>query len=90
MLKACEKLLDYNGTKNSMKVGSHRVEKSHNFEKYFYHWTCIYKVLHDERKIIIDNGGYGTSSTTRAINSYISSSTHKYYIACGYEVIDMR
>lgn len=54
------------------KLGNHRVEIQDNGEKWFYYYaTPIAKVNYSNRTITVDNGGYGTSSTTRAINAYI-------------------
>ena len=46
---------------------------------YLYHETCICKVDTVNRTFITDNGGWNTTSTTRAINCY-----KKYYSGIGY------
>lgn len=55
-----------------MKLGNHRVELQGNGEYWYYYYaTPIAKVDYVKKIITVDNGGYSTSSTTRAINSYI-------------------
>ena len=87
MLKACMKLLN---SPKDMKIGNHSAVKTDRFEKYFYYDTCIYKILFDTKEIIIDDGGYKTYSTTRAINSYKNSLKHQWKTESGYKVIDNR
>ena len=45
------------------------ISDNHNIY-YYYHATCICIVPHALPIIKYDNGGWNTSSTTRAINSY--------------------
>lgn len=73
---------------NNMKLGNHRVEINEGITKYFYYATPIIIVDRVNRTLTIDNGGYGTSSTTRAINSYMEELEH--LVRWGYEVIDNR
>lgn len=66
------------------KLGNHRVEIQSNGEKWFYYYaTAIAKVNFSNRTITINDGGWGTSSTTRAINSYLREYD-------GFKVIDLR
>lgn len=70
MLRAIEQLL--NGERTV--VGNHRCETSnesgHEIEKYYYHSTAICTVDRNIQIFTTDNGGWGTSSTSRAINDY--------------------
>lgn len=66
------------------KLGNHRVEIQPNGEKWYYYYaTAIAKVNFSNRTLTVDNGGYGTSSTSRAINAYIREYN-------GFKLIDMR
>lgn len=77
-----KKLINSKGNK---KLGNHRVEVQSNGEYwyYYYYTTPIAKVDYSKQVITVDNGGYKTSSTTRAINSYIREHD-------GFELIDNR
>ena len=81
MLKAVEKLIN----NEARVVGNHSREDWLKTIKFYYHSTAIATVDTLNRTITIDDGGWGTSSTTRAINSYLS-----HYEPIGYEVIDLR
>ena len=81
MLKAVKKLI----SNETRKVGNHHREDRLNKIEYYYHSTAIATVDTLNRTITIDDGGWGTSSTTRAINSYL-----EHYEPIGYEVIDLR
>lgn len=81
MLKAIETLLRGERTK----VGNHSVVPTNVGCNYYYHLTPIAKVNDLEKVVIIDNGGWNTSSTSRAINNYIS-----HYTNFGYSIIDER
>ena len=71
-------------SKGNKKLGSHRVEVQPNGEYWYcYYATPIAKVDYARKIITVDNGGYKTSSTTRAINSYIREHD-------GFELIDKR
>lgn len=78
MLKAIETL-----TRNctSMKVGNHRVEidrlpnGNELLRKYFYHDHLICLVDMHNNVCMTNHCGWGTSSTSRAINDYI-----RYYV----------
>ena len=81
LMKAIETLLRGERTK----VGNHSVLKTNVGCDYYYHSTPIAKVNDIKRVVIIDNGGWNTSSTSRAINNYCS-----YYTNSGYSIIDER
>ena len=81
MLKTVEKLI-YGDC--GRKIGNHsKIALEGNIVGYKYHNTVICKVIPCDKKIIIDDGGWNTSSTTRAINSY-----KEYYK--DFEVVDLR
>lgn len=69
MLKSIERLLS-----GEKKVGNHRREDTTSngkrITKFFYHATAVCTVCHANDTFCINNGGWGTSSTTRAINDY--------------------
>lgn len=79
MLKAIEKLLRGEATK----VGNHSVQKLGRFNKYYYHQTAICTVDLENRTFIVNDGGYGTPSTSRAINDY-----RKHFLDNGYRMAD--
>ena len=65
------------------KVGNHEVVKEGSFIFHFFHyWTeiCTADVLNKTFKV--NHGGYYTSSTTRAINSY-----REYFTSKGFEEV---
>ena len=80
MLKSVEKLIRGNV---GMKIGNHSKVAIDNVVGYKYHDTVICKVIPWDKKIIIDDGGWKTSSTTRAINSYLENFKD-------FEVVDLR
>lgn len=88
-MKAIKQLLNSSTSKT---IGNHSKELSQdgNVIKYIYHVTAIVIVNQLDRTITIDNGGYGTSSTTRAINSYLKSPEINDLHNNGYEIIDKR
>lgn len=51
-------------------LGNHRMERTETGRNFIYHWTTICTVNDVDRTYHTDNGGWGTSSTTRAINAY--------------------
>jgi len=55
---------------NYKKIGNHRKEREGHITKYYYHYTPIVTVDSLKRTFKTDNGGWGTISTTRAINAY--------------------
>lgn len=65
-----KKLIEAYGDK---KLGNHRVEIHEDTVQrwYYYYATPIVKVDYLNETITINDGGWGTSSTTRAINSYL-------------------
>lgn len=80
MLKAIEKLLNGSATH----VGNHRVETTGKVTYYFYHSTAVCTVNTVDGTVKFDNGGWGTMSTTRAINNY-----KKYFVdGLGFTVVD--
>ena len=70
MLKAVENLIYAANTgRKSAKQGNHRMERASDGRIwYYYHSTAICTVKDGVAKY--DNGGWNTSSTNRAINSY--------------------
>lgn len=81
LMKAIETLLRGERTR----VGNHSAVPTNVGSDYYYHSTPIAKVNDLERIVIINNGGWNTSSTSRAINNYIS-----YFNSYGYSIIDER
>ena len=70
MLKAVENLIhDANKGRKSAKYGNHHMEQTDKTIKYYYYWTCICEVDKTTNNVKYD-ASYGTSSTTRAVNSY--------------------
>lgn len=67
MLKTVEKLVN---AKRDMKIGNHSVKQEGNTRRFYYYSTAICVADDKYRLVYFDNGGYGTSSTTRAVNSY--------------------
>ena len=65
-MKAIEQLVK--GKKK--KVGNHRVEQEGNIRRFIYHETAICTADCLQKTFTTDNGGWGTQSTTRAINAY--------------------
>ena len=55
---------------NRKTLGNHRMERTTTGRNFIYHWTTICTVNDVDRTYHTDNGGWGTSSTTRAINAY--------------------
>lgn len=79
MLRAIEQLTSGEKTR----VGNHRVETLNQWGRtisnYIYHNTIICSVNENEKTFKTSNGGWGTQSTTRAINDY-----QKYFKSRGY------
>lgn len=68
-----------------MKKGSHKVVKyPTGIREFIYYSTAICTVNDNERTFSTDNGGYGTSSTTRAINDY-----KRYFTSIGYKEVNV-
>lgn len=82
MLASVEKLLESDKDK---KVGNHSVKFNDSTIEFYYFDTAICIQNENERTITIDNGGFFTPSTTRAINCYI-----KHFKSLGYVIIDKR
>jgi len=84
-MKTIKKLI--NGECN--KLGNHKREITEdNRILYYYHQTVICEVNHNTKNVIITDGGWKTSSTTRAINSYIRETA--YLIEKGYTLQNYR
>ena len=71
-----QKLISAAGNK---KIGNHKKQVEGITTKYIYHWTAICTVNESTKTFVINNGGYGTRSTTRAINDYKRQLTSKGY-----------
>lgn len=70
MLRAIEDLISMaNKGNKSAKRGNHSMEQTADKIKYYYYWTCICEVDKTTNKVKYD-ASYGSSSTTRAVNSY--------------------
>lgn len=54
-----------------IKIGNHAVTKIQDSYYFTYHKNIIMTIDTLENKIIVDNCGYDTSSTTQAINSHL-------------------
>lgn len=61
-------LVHANGNRKTL--GNHRMERTTTGRNFIYHWTTICTVNDIDKTYHTDNGGWGTSSTTRAINAY--------------------
>ena len=63
-------------------IGNHSLKIKGAVHEFIYWDTCICRVNHEDRTYFLDNGGYNTSSTNRAIAGY------KYHFSClGYKNI---
>ena len=80
MLRANEQIVRVINTK----VGNHSVSTNYvhgcTVKDYIYHSTPICTVNEDRMTFSTDNGGWNTSSTTRAINDY-----RRYFKSHGYK-----
>ena len=54
-----------------IKVGNHKMEKLQDSYYFMYHGNIIMIIDTLENKIIVDNCGYDTGSTTQAVNSHL-------------------
>lgn len=74
-MKTVEKLVQAD---NSKTLGNHRVIINGNKREFIYHSTVICEVDDSNRTFKLDNGGYCTSSTSRALSAYRNEfqSTH--------------
>ena len=77
MLKTVETLVY---SRESVKKGNHRVVVNDWDRHFFYYVTEICTVNDYNKTFKTDNGGWGTSSTSRAINDY-----RKHFLSCGYK-----
>lgn len=97
MMKALEKLV---ASKSNARVGNHAVmycDIPHNgaalrilhimegaTRAFSYHENFICHVDDTRRRVYLTNCGWGTTSTTRALNDY-----HRYFVdERGYEIVD--
>ena len=55
---------------NRKTLGNHRMERTTTGRNFIYYWTTICTVNDVDRTYHTDNGGWSTTSTTRAINAY--------------------
>lgn len=71
------------------KVGNHEVKFFFPVKKrhFYYHWSVICKVDDEKRVFGVSNCGWGTTSTTRAINSYRHELSYLGYKEVKYEEI---
>lgn len=68
---AVDKLVSaYKKGKKEFQVGNHHLMQDEKEARFYYHSTAICVVNKKTGKAKYDNGGWGTSSTTRAINCY--------------------
>ena len=67
-MKTVRALLNTNA--NHKQMGNHSMAKTVVGRDFTYHWTVICSVNDIERTFTTNNGGWNTSSTTRAINAY--------------------
>lgn len=65
-----------------MVQGNHMVLTSSMVCKFIYHSTCICEVNHQDKTFKTSNGGYGTITTTQAINQY-----KRYFLSIGYKEV---
>lgn len=71
MLKAVENLIyAANIGRKSARQGNHWMQVENGVIRYYYHNTAICTIK--DGRAVYNNGGWGTTSTTRAINSYKS------------------
>ena len=70
MLKVVRNLINaVNTGKKKATCGNHWMEVSKDgVIRYYYHSTAVCTIKNGH--VVYDNGGWGTSSTTRTINSY--------------------
>lgn len=82
MMAGINALLESN---SDLTRGNHKVALKNN-KRYFSYFATDICVADDNKRIaVIDNGGYYTSSTTRAINDYI-----RYFEGANYTIVDNR
>lgn len=86
MLKAIEKLVKGISTHE----GNHHSEDCGNIVKYYYFNTAICTQDIKSQTFAIDNGGYNTQSTNRAINDYRRWFTQHDYIEVFHKWYELR
>ena len=79
MLKSIIKLIE----KDRKIIGNHKYETFGNITEYIYHQTCICRINTDTREFSVQNGGWNTVSTKRAINDYLN-----YFVNIGYKKVN--
>lgn len=89
MMKTTQRL--YKTFQDTLKIGNHKVAKKDygNIEEYYFYSTKIFEINKNTKTIILDNGGWNTTSTTRTINDYISLYMD-FIIIQKYIVVDLR
>jgi hypothetical protein len=60
-----------NEGRTKIKVGNHKAIKSKEGIMFLYHNNPIMMIDFEDNEIVVDDCGYGTTSTTQAINSHI-------------------
>ena len=80
MLKAIEQRLSGERCKVVSDRGESFDQCGHTSNNYIYHSTIICAVNENEKTFRTSNGGWNTSSTTRAINDY-----RKHFLSRGYK-----
>lgn len=78
MLKSVETLWNSWADK---KVGNHSKAIYSNCEAYMYHGNRICLVSHEEKTVYLNNCGWATVSTNRAMNDYkrLATATYPHY-----------
>lgn len=77
MMQSHKRLVE---SKKNLRIGNHRVEICENgMRKFIYFKTCICLVDDVNKTFFIDNGGWDTVSTNKAIGSYRSYFSMKGY-----------
>ncbi len=82
ILSSVKKLIEQD---RCLKLGNHSCKANGTMRYFYYFNTAICSVNHNAKSFIVNDDGYKTSSTKRAINSYI-----EYFKILGYDMIDQR
>ena len=71
MLKSIEKLIDaaVNGAEHKS-LANHSFQKRNGLYYFYYHFTPICIVDPEQKTMVLDDGGWKTTSTKRSINDY--------------------
>ena len=78
MLRSVQQLVEHalTGNPNTKRIGNHWCMRPRNmFYEFYYFNTCVCAADTAHLLVMFDNGGWGTSSTTRTINSYRNAFT---------------